>query len=449
MEPFRHHVFVCSQEKPEGVTCCPGGGSLRILQTLQRELISQGLDNEVQVSTCGCLGLCDEGPIMITYPEGTWYRKVKEEDVHEIVSSHFHSNKAVSRLTWDESQAMKALAIEHRDQYRSMIKAKDTAGVLPDDLNELIRSFMPSRAALTALELDVFTAIGEGATAESVAQKIQADPRATEMLLNALVSMKLLEKRNGNFLNTPPSARFLSDSSRDTARPALLHTAHLWQRWSTLTECVRKGSSLATHEREEDWTAAFIAAMDRNAKERAGSVVKAVGTNGIKRMLDLGGGSGRYSIAFASAAPELKSEILDLEDVVALTRKYIRAAGLAGRITARSGDMLRDPFGENYDLILVSAICHMFSPEQNRALFQRAYRALAPKGQFVVQDFILEPNKTAPRFATLFSLNMLVGTSAGSSYSEPEYDSWLREAGFSEIRRVRLPGPAGLMIAVR
>jgi trans-aconitate methyltransferase len=88
--------------------------------------------------------------------------------------------------------------------------------------------------------------------------------------------------------------------------------------------------------------------------------------------------------------------------------------------------MLRDPPGENYDLILASAICHVFSPEENRGLFQRVYDALAPGGRVVVQDFILEPSKTAPRAAALFSLNMLVGTRAGSSYSEPEYASWCR-----------------------
>jgi len=106
-----------------------------------------------------------------------------------------------------------------------------------------------------------------------------------------------------------------------------------------------------------------------------------------------------------------------------------------------------DPLGENYDLILASAICHMFSPEENRSLFRRIRQALGPKGKLVVQDFILEPDKTAPQFAALFSLNMLVGTRTGSSYSEPEYASWLRDAGFENVRRVRLPGPAGLMIA--
>jgi (2Fe-2S) ferredoxin/predicted O-methyltransferase YrrM len=448
MEPFRHHLFVCSQEKPEGATCCPGNGSLRVLQALQRELGSQGLDNEVQVTTCGCLGLCDDGPIMITYPGGLWYHKVKEEDVPEIVG-YLRSGNVVSRLAWSEAQAMKAAMTEHRDHYRAMVKARDEAGILPDDLNEMIRAFMPSRAVLTALELDVFSAVASGASAERVAQKIHADSRATEMLLNALVSLKLLDKADGTFVNTPASARFFSEGSRDNARAGLLHTANMWQRWSTLTECVRVGTSVETRARDDNWVKAFIAAMDRNAKERSGALVKAIGTKGIKRMLDLGGGSGAYSIALARAIPGLKAEILDLSDVVPLAQENIRKAGLADRITTRPGDMLRDLLGENYDLILVSAICHMFSPEENRELFQRTYNALAPKGQLVVQDFILEPSKTAPRAAALFSLNMLVATQAGSSYSEPEYTNWLRSAGFSDVRRVRLPGPGGLMIGVR
>lgn len=450
MEPFRHHIFVCTQEKPEGVTCCPGNGSWGILQALDGELRSQGLDNEVQVSTCGCLGLCDDGPIMITYPEGIWYRKVKKEDVAEIVSSHLRDGRVVTRLAWNDAAAMKAAASEHRDHYRAMVKARDAAGTLPDDLNETIRAFMSSRAVLTALELDIFTAVASGASAAEVAQKVHADPRATEMLLNALVSLKLLDKKGDIFLNTVASARFLAEGSRDNARGGLLHTAHLWHRWSTLTECVRAGTSVGTHRTsEDDWVKDFIAAMDRNARERASAVVKGVGAATIKRMLDLGGGSGAYSIAFARAIPGLKSEILDLGDVVPLAQEYIQKAGLADRISTRAGDMLRDPLGENYDLILISAICHMFSAEENRELLKRAFNALAPKGQVVVQDFILEPSKTAPRFAALFSLNMLVGTRAGSSYSEPEYASWLRDAGFADARRVRLPGPSGLMIGVR
>jgi hypothetical protein len=89
----------------------------------------------------------------------------------------------------------------------------------------------------------------------------------------------------------------------------------------------------------------------------------------------------------------------------------------------------------------------MLSPAENIDLLRRCREALAPGGRVVIQDFILEPDKTAPRFAALFALNMLVGTRGGASYSEPEYAAWLGEAGFHEIRHARLPGITGLMIA--
>ena len=131
-------------------------------------------------------------------------------------------------------------------------------------------------------------------------------------------------------------------------------------------------------------------------------------------------------------------------------QEHIRKAGLSNRIVTRAGDMLTIPLESGrYDLVLLSAICHMYSPEENRQLFARAYAALAPKGRLVVSDFILEPDKTAPRFAALFALNMLVGTRAGTSYSEPEYEDWLKAAGFSETKHVRIPGPATLMIATK
>jgi cyclopropane fatty-acyl-phospholipid synthase-like methyltransferase len=113
------------------------------------------------------------------------------------------------------------------------------------------------------------------------------------------------------------------------------------------------------------------------------------------------------------------------------------------------GNLLSDDFGENYDLILLSAISHSFTPEQNRDFFRRAYAALAPGGRFIVREFILESDKTSPRSAALFSLNMLVGTEGGASHSEAEYEEWLRDSGFPEVRRVRLPGPSNLMIATR
>ena len=170
--------------------------------------------------------------------------------------------------------------------------------------------------------------------------------------------------------------------------------------------------------------------MDHNARGRAEGVVKAVGVNGARRMLDLGGGSGAFSIAFAKAAPELRGEILDLPEVLPITQEHLRRAGVADRISTRAGDMLQSDLGKDLDLVLLSAICHMFSPEENRQLLRAdlpgagAQRARGGAG--------LHPGgATRPRrnSARCLRLNMLVGTTAGASYSEPEYTEWMKRGG--------------------
>jgi predicted O-methyltransferase YrrM len=321
---------------------------------------------------------------------------------------------------------------------------------LTDDLMQIMRGFQESRVILTAIELDIFTAVGAGSAAAEAAAKIGANVRATEMLLNALTSMRLLTKAGEVFHNTPESSKYFVEGSPDDARVSSMHIVHLWNRWSTLTECVRAGSAVFQEEmvdRGEDWTRPFIAAMHRNAAERAPLVVKAVGQ--ASRMLDIGGGSGAYSIAFTQANPSLRAEIFDLPTVIPIAQGHINDAGLSDRVSVRAGDLRIDEFGGGYDLAFISAICHMLGPSENRDLLVRAFRALIPGGRIVIQDFILEPDKTAPKSAALFALNMLVGTQNGSSYSAVEYADWLREAGFDEVRHMQLPGPSGLMVAVR
>jgi predicted O-methyltransferase YrrM len=272
------------------------------------------------------------------------------------------------------------------------------------------------------------------------------------MLLNALVAMDMLAKRDGKFSTTPTTARFFAADSPDDARLSTLHTVHLWERWSSLTACVRAGTSVRYEEAQDrgtEWTTAFIAAMHRNAADRAAQVVEAVGVQNVQRMLDVGGGSGAYSIAFARARADLQADLLDLETVVPIAQGQIDKAGLGDRIHTRRGDLRTDRLGEGYDLVFVSAICHMLSEAENRDILKRVGQALAPGGRVAIQDFILEADKTSPKSATLFSLNMLVGTRAGASYSEAEYTAWLRDAGFGDVKRIRLPGPSGLIVGTR
>jgi len=323
--------------------------------------------------------------------------------------------------------------------------------MLPDKLSTMIRGYQNSRVLLTAVELDLFTAVTAPASAAEVASRLGTDPRATEMLLNALVALECLTKSGELFRATEETARYFGTGSPDNERLATMHSVHQWDSWSTLTECVRAGYSVTAGETRRDaaWTEAFIAAMNRNAASRAPHVVRAVGDTGVRRMLDVGGGPATYSIAFARAFPKLRADVLDKPEVLPIARRHIEDAGLGNRITVRAGDLTSSPFGEGYNLILLSNICHMLSPEQNKDLLRRCFDALAPGGRVVLQDFILNENRTSPATAAVFALNMLVATREGNSYSESDYAGWFRETGFQESRRIELPGPTDLMAATR
>lgn len=129
MEPFRVHLYVCTQQKPEGVPSCAAANSAAVAEMLDREIQACGLDHEVQLTTCGCLGLCDERPMMVVYPVGTWYRRVQVDDVPEIVESLCKGGTPVARLVWNDGPAMRAMAIDHTEKYRAAKAAREPGQV--------------------------------------------------------------------------------------------------------------------------------------------------------------------------------------------------------------------------------------------------------------------------------------------------------------------------------
>ncbi len=452
MEAFRYHVYICEQKKPEGVPGCHARGAAKVIETLRHEVISKGLADQVQITACGSLGLCERGPNMVVYPDGIWYSGLTPELITEIVEQHFRQGQPVKRLINTDVSALKTEIESNRNKMISNMKARDDAGVLPDDLTQTIQGFRVSRIILTAIELDIFSAIGDGASAENVAMKLGLDVRAAEMLLNALSAIELLDKRNRVFYNTSLSSSYFVAGGKYDSRASLMHIVNLWDRWSTLTACVKKGTSVTYREqvlRPTSYTEAFIAAMHKNASFRAPQVARTINIENVKRVLDVGGGSGAYSIAFARINKELVADVFDLPTVVPLTDNYINNEGLHDRVKTRVGDMRTDDLGTGYDLVFISAICHMNSPEENIRLFEKSFQALIPGGRIVMQDFVLSTDKTSPQSGALFAINMLVGTKSGSSYSEEEYRQWLHKAHFSGIRKISLPGPTALMVAER
>ena len=127
MEPFRYHVYVCTQEKPEGQPCCSANGCAAVLDALRAAVGRAGLGDEVQVTTCGSLGLCERGPNMVVYPEGVWYSRVGVADVGEIVAEHFGNGRPVARLLSGDAAALKTEALENKRRYLAFMAAQKAA----------------------------------------------------------------------------------------------------------------------------------------------------------------------------------------------------------------------------------------------------------------------------------------------------------------------------------
>jgi cyclopropane fatty-acyl-phospholipid synthase-like methyltransferase len=218
----------------------------------------------------------------------------------------------------------------------------------------------------------------------------------------------------------------------------MMHAVHLWDTWSTLTQAVCHGKSVVaghTNKRGGERLTAFIASMHQRACQQASALVALLDLSAVSRVLDIGGGSGAYSMAFVRANETIKATVFDLPNVIALTRDYIQKEGLSNRVETVAGDYNIDKFGSGFDLVFLSAIIHINSPEGNRELIRKGAEALNPQGQMVIQDFVMDEDRTTPALGALFALNMLVATESGDTYTESEIRMWMEEAGLAEIIR--------------
>jgi len=311
--------------------------------------------------------------------------------------------------------------------------------VVSKDLIELRRlylGFTGARVVLTANNLGVFESLQKPSFVRELAKKLTADPRAMEILLDALTGIGLVKKdRAGRYRNSPVSKRYLVKSSRSYQGDIVRHASSMWENFSRLDEVVRKGRP-ARHSRNSDDHEAFIMGMHNLSHMRSKDLVMAIGLKGVRSMLDLGGGPGTNAVAMAKKG--VKATIFDLPETIAIARKVIRQEQANG-ISFVAGDFHQDSIGSGYDLILISQIFHAFSIEENKTLLLKSREALNSGGRVAVQEFPITESRSAPPRSALFSVNMLVATDSGRCYTVKEMKGWLSETGFRNIVVKNLP----------
>lgn len=309
------------------------------------------------------------------------------------------------------------------------------------DVLKEVRQFWNSRAILTAAELDVFTAMEDRpSTAQEISQAKGLDERATARLLDSIVVCGYLEKKGERYKLTPRGA-VLSASHSRSMLPVVRHMAHVWRNWSRLTETVIKGENeersnplfdLSDQEQRD-----FIEAMHVLGQDLAEEVAVFYGETSCRRILDVGGGSGVYTLAFLRHNPHMEGIVFDLPRVIPITEERIRQEPEGERISLFPGDFYREELPTGCDMALLSAIIHQNGPEQNLELFCKVYRALEPGGILLIRDHIMDESRTSPQEGAMFALNMLVNTERGDTYTFREVNEALEQAGFEQIRALR------------
>ncbi len=309
-----------------------------------------------------------------------------------------------------------------------------------EDVFAVARDFMRSRVILTAAELDLFTLIQEGdSTAEKMASRLGADKRALSRVLDCLVTFGLLGKNGDVYSPTEEGAPY-SMKHPESSLPMLLHISRLWDSWSDLTEVVEKGpgsEQRPSRPMDPESRRAFIGAMHVIGRTLSEEIARSLDLSGFKKVMDIGGGSGTYTIAFLKNNPRMRAVIFDLEDVIPMAGERLEAEGFLVRTDLVQGDFYRDELPTGCDLALLSAIIHQNNPEQNLHLFKKAYRALEPGGMLLIRDHIMNDSRTNPPEGALFAINMLVNTRGGDTYTFAEVEKGLAEAGFGNIRMLR------------
>lgn len=326
---------------------------------------------------------------------------------------------------------------------------------LRSQLLQLTLGYWRSQVLFAASELGVFEAIADAPkTAEVIASQTGTSSETMARLLGAACSLDLLEREGEAYKNSPLTDTFLCNGDR-SMKHWVGFMADCYGPWGSLAEAVRKGTSvagrIADSEIDKDSVRNMILAMRDYARGPGRAMAGVVDLKGRKRLLDVGGGPGTYSVLLAQKNPELSCVIYDLAPVAEIANELIAEEGLSDRVVAKARDYSTDEFDDGFDVVLLSNMLHQEDPEECKRILRKAHGALVPGGLLIVQLAFLNPQKDGPVWAALQSLQLQLFYEGGRAYSHQEILDMLEPCGFTngKIQKVSLVSPESLVLATK
>ena len=313
---------------------------------------------------------------------------------------------------------------------------------------QTINAHQRTEALKAAIELEVFTAIGEGnTTVAEIAKRCQTSEKGMRVLCDYLATMEMLTKQGNQYALTLDSSVFLDKRSPGYLGGAVefLCSPMLLEGFHHMTEAVRKGGTAVSEEGttgpENPIWVKFARGMAGMMSMPAQLMAKLVDPNADRKLkiLDIAAGHGLFGIAFAAQNKQAEITAVDWRPVLEVAKENAQKAGVADRYSTIEGSAFDVEFGTGYDLVLLTNFLHHWDSPTNEKLLRKVRAALADGGRAVTLEFVPNDDRVTPPEVAGFSMVMLVGTPSGDAYTFAELERMFANAGFSRSTIHALP----------
>jgi ubiquinone/menaquinone biosynthesis C-methylase UbiE len=322
--------------------------------------------------------------------------------------------------------------------------------VSPAPIIELVSGFRAAKFVMAASELGLFEALCEApATIDVLATRVGLTRRAARICADAMVAVGLLDRHGDTYRNSALAATYLAGATPEDLRPFIRFSdASSYPAWTNLADALRHGPSVKQiTDLTPELQKVFSEGVEALNAGPAATLAETADFTGCHRLLDVGGGTGSWSIAIARAHPHMTATVFELPQVADLARQRIAEQGLAGRIETVSGDVLTAELPAGHDCSLLANVFHCFSPEDNQRLLAKVRRAVRPGARLFLADYWTNPTHTEPVLAALMAGEYAVNIEDGDVYSLAEAREWLAATGWRFIACEQIDGPKSVVVA--
>ena len=318
----------------------------------------------------------------------------------------------------------------------------------PDPIMRVASGFMAAKYLFVGNEVGLFAALADGPLGlDDLARRLGLPRHTTRILIDALVTLDLVERKDGSYQNAPASAAFLAGRTATDLRPLLRFQNHLnYPLWQQLEAAVRT-AAVARGALTAEQQQIYSEGVEALTAGTAGALPSRYDFRPHRRLLDLGGGTGSFLLAVLSQAPHLTGTLFDAPSVATIAQQRLAGTPVAGRVEIRAGDFFQDAIPDGHDVVLIANIVHLFAPERNRRLLQRVRERTAAGGRLLLVDLWTDTTHTQPPFAALMAGQFLLHSSEGDVYSVDEVGGWLADTGWQLVEQRTLNQTWSLLVA--